>query len=334
MTINLSSHELSVFTTLAQTLSFRRTAEQVHLSQSAVSGVVSRLEAGLGVRLFDRTTRSVQLTAAGTVFVEQARRLLAQTDEALRAVRDVAELQVGRVTLAALPSLAATVVPLAMARLALRHPGVEMAVLDTLSGPAFDLVRDGQVDFALTAANPAYADLDDHPLVSDGFVLLLPQGHPLAGTRRPLRWAQTAGLTHISMPMPTSVRQYADAALLAHRIRFEPRYEVEHLATINAMVAAGLGVAALPELAAAVAPLPGVVRRRLVDPDMQRPIGLVTRRGRSLSPAASEMVALLREEMLKLTSQRRVRPQADGATLLQGDRVGAVDRHGGEAVLR
>lgn len=334
MTINWSSHELSVFTTLAQTLSFRRTAEQVHLSQSAVSGVVSRLEAGLGVRLFDRTTRSVQLTAAGTVFVEQARRLLAQTDEALRAVRDVAELQVGRVTLAALPSLAATVVPLAMARLALRHPGVEMAVLDTLSGPAFDLVRGGQVDFALTAANPAYADLDDHPLVSDGFVLLLPQGHPLAGTRRPLRWAQTAGLTHISMPMPTSVRQYADAALLAHRIRFEPRYEVEHLATINAMVAAGLGVAALPELAAAVAPLPGVVRRRLVDPDMQRPIGLVTRRGRSLSPAASEMVALLREEMLKLTSQRRVRPQADGATLLQGDRVGAVDRHGGEAVLR
>ncbi len=334
MTINWSSHELSVFTTLAQTLSFRRTAEQVHLSQSAVSGVVSRLEAGLGVRLFDRTTRSVQLTAAGTVFVEQARRLLAQTDEALRAVRDVAELQVGRVTLAALPSLAATVVPLAMARLALRHPGVEMAVLDTLSGPAFDLVRGGQVDFALTAANPAYADLDDHPLVSDGFVLLLPQGHPLAGTRRPLRWAQTAGLTHISMPMPTSVRQYADAALLAHRIRFEPRYEVEHLATINAMVAAGLGVAALPELAAAVAPLPGVVRRRLVDPDMQRPIGLVTRRGRSLSPAASEMVALLREEMLKLTSQRRVRPQADGASLLQGDRVGAVDRHGGEAVLR
>src|SRR3989442_1406753 len=74
-------------------------------------------------------------------------------------------------------------------------------------------------------------------------------------------------------------RQYADAALLQHRVRFSPRYEVEHLATINAMVAAGLGVAALPELAAAVAPQAGLVQRRLVDPDIPRPIGLVTRRG-------------------------------------------------------
>ena len=121
-----------------------------------------------------------------------------------------------------------------------------------------------------------------------------------------------ADLVHISMPQPTSVRQYADAALLEHRLRFAPRYEVEHLATIQAMVAAGLGVAALPEWAAAVAPLPGVVKRRLCRPDIRRPIGLVTRRGRALSPAATEMVALLREEMLRLVPARRRRTSAEG----------------------
>ena len=304
MPINWSARELDVFLALAETLSFRRTADQVHLSQPAVSGLISRLEESLGVRLFDRTTRSVQLTGAGQVFVEQVRLLRHQSDEAVRAVRNVAELQVGQVVLAALPSLAATVVPVAFARFAVQFPAVRLQVVDTLSGPAFDLVRAGQVEFALTAANPAYADLDYTPLASDGFVLLIPVSHPLAGGRQPLSWAEVAALTHISMPLPSSVRQYADAALLEHRVRFAPRYEVEHLATINAMVAAGLGVAALPELAAAVAPQEGLVQRRLVDPDMPRPIGLVTRRGRSLSPASAAMVEFLRQEVLRLVPYR------------------------------
>lgn len=300
MSMNWSVHELDVFLTLAETLSFRRTAEQVHLSQPAVSALISRLEASLAVRLFDRNTRNVQLTGPGQVFVEQARLLQDQTVVALRAVRNVAQLQVGQVVLAALPSLAATVVPLAFARFSSAFPGIRLQVMDTLSGPAFDLVRSGQVEFALTAANPAYADLDYAPLAADGFVLLIPAGHALAQDTTPLRWADVAELTHISMPLPSSVRQYADSALLAQRVRFAPRYEVEHLATINAMVAAGLGVAALPELAAAVAPQSGLVQRRLVDPDLRRPIGLVTRRGRSLSPASAAMVDFLRQEMARL----------------------------------
>ena len=304
MQINWSVRELDVFLALAETLSFRRTAAQVNLSQSAVSGVVIRLEEALDVRLFDRTTRSVQLTDAGQVFAEQAVLMRTQTDEAVRAVRNVAELQVGNVRLAALPSLAATVVPAACARYRLRFPAVQFQVFDTLSGPALDLVRAGQVDFALTAANTAYADLDYTPLASDGFVLLIPPGHPLAAARGPLRWVDVANLTHISMPLTTSVRQYADAALLQHRVRFEPVYELEHLASITAMVASGLGVAALPELAAAVATMPGVVRRPMVEPDISRPIGLVTRRYRSLSPAATALVEMLREEIVRLAPAR------------------------------
>jgi LysR family carnitine catabolism transcriptional activator len=313
MQINWSVRELDVFLALAGSLSFRRTAVQVNLSQSAVSGVITRLEDALAVRLFDRTTRNVQLTVAGQVFAEQALLLRAQTSEAVRAVRNVAELQVGNVKLAALPSLAATVVPAACARFRSLYPGVQFQIFDTLSGPAFELVRAGQVDFALTAANPAYADLDYTPLAADSFVLLIPPGHALAKGRGPLRWMDVAGLTHISMPLPASVRQYADAALLQHRLRFAPTYEVEHLATIAAMVACGLGVAALPELAAAVAPLPNVVRRPLIEPDMARPIGLVTRRHRSLSPAAAALVEVLREEMARLSpkahhNKKRVNP--------------------------
>lgn len=294
MMINWSSREIDVFLVLAETLSFRRTAERVHLSQPAVTGVVGRLEEALGVKLFDRTTRQVQLTGPGQIFLEQAQRLRHMTEEAVRAVREVATLQVGQVAMAAMPSLAATVVPRAFARFQAQHPGVRLALMDTLSDPAFELVRAGRVDFALTAANPAYADLDYLALASDGFVLLIPEGHALARSRKPLAWADVAQLPHISMPLPTSVRQYADAALLEQRIRFSPQFELEHLASIKAMVAAGLGVAALPEMAANVGPDEGIVRRRLREPDLRRPIGLVTLRGRSLSPAAQAMVETLK----------------------------------------
>ncbi|MGV0983682.1 MAG: LysR family transcriptional regulator [Limnohabitans sp.] len=300
MHINWTPRDLDIFLVLAETGSFRRTAAQVHLSQSAVSGVVARLEDALGTRLFDRTTRSVHLTAAGQVFVEQARLLNAQTQEAVQRVQHITQIQSGKVSLAALPSLAATVVPRVMARYAEQHPDIALQLHDTLSGPAFDLVRAGTVDFALTAANPDYADLDYTPLSADGFVLLIPLNHRLAKGKTPLNWLQVAELTHISMPLPASVRQYANAAFIEHRIAFQPRYEVEHIATIHAMVKAGLGVAALPELAAAFVQQEGVVSRRLTGPDIQRPLGVVTRRHRSLSPAAQEMVRMLRQETTAL----------------------------------
>lgn len=302
--INWSLREVEVFIVLAETLSFRRTAERVHLSQPAVSGVLARLEASLGAPLFERSTRTVRLTDAGSALLPHARTLHAQASAAEAAVRDIAELRQGRVRVAALPSLAATVVPVVFARFAQRHPGVRLDLLDTLSADSFERVRSGEADFALTAENPAYADLAYTPIASDPFVLLLPGGHPLARRRAALTWAEVAGLPHISMPAPTSVRQYADAALLAIGRRFEPRYEVEHLASINAMVAAGLGVSALPALAALVARGGDVVQRRLDAPEVRRPIGLVTPEGRSLSTAAQALAELLRAEVRRVLRER------------------------------
>lgn len=308
--INLSLRELQVFIELAETLNFRRAAARVHLSQSAVSGVIGRLEETLGARLFARSTRSVQLTDAGQALLAHARILRAQAETAASAVRDVVELREGRVRIAALPSLAATVVPPVFARFMARHPGVQLGVVDSLSGASFDLVRAGQVDFALTAENPAYADLAYETLASDPLVLLLPADHALAARRGPLRWAEVAGLPHISMPAPTSVRQYAEAALLSLGQRFAPRFEVEHLATINAMVAAGLGLSVLPALAAQVALGGPVVQRRLTAPDVERPIGQVMRQERSLSTAAAAVAAALRAELLHQLGRNAATPRA------------------------
>lgn len=295
--INWTLRDLEVFLAVTETGSFRRAAAQVHLSQSAVSGVVARLEGAVGARLLDRSTRHVALSEVGVAFHAQAERVLEQARQAQEVVQDLQQVKRGRVRIATLPSLAATVLPRAMAAFRAAHPDVDLQLFDVLSGPAFDLVRDGHADFAITAANPEYADLAYRQLVTDRLVLLMPPGHPLAQGRGPIRWLDALGYPHISMPLPTSVRQYANQACMHHGQVFKPRFELEHIATIHAMVRAGLGVAALPQRAADLVSTKGLVRRDLTEPVVNRPIGLVTPQGRSLTPACLAMIRALEDEL-------------------------------------
>lgn len=297
MQINLSMRDIDTTLVLGRTLNFRQAAAQLHLSQSALSTQVQRIEDALGVRLFDRTTRTVRLTAAGEVFMQQAANLQAAFRDAVAAVSGIVNAEQGQVSVAALPSVAARLLPRVLMAYRQAHPLVALKLHDTLSGPAFDLVRAGEVDFALTAADPQHADLHYVPLMSDSFLLLIPEAHSLARTRGPLRWADTADAAHVSMVQPSSVRQYTEWAFLQNRIRFQPGFEAEHLATIAAMVECGFGVAALPEIAAGTVRQPGIVERLLTAPVTERSIGLVTPRNRSLSPAAAALVAVLREHL-------------------------------------
>jgi DNA-binding transcriptional LysR family regulator len=138
------------------------------------------------------------------------------------------------------------------------------------------------------------------PLTTDSFVLLAAQDHPLAHAKKSVRFSDTLAWPHISMSRPTSVRQYVDAAALQNGFQFHPAYEADHLATIGAMVVAGLGVAALPSMAADVISADGLVRRPLTGPVIRRSIGLVRRKEGSLSPAAETMVAMLRQQTGKM----------------------------------
>ncbi|CAB3702165.1 MULTISPECIES: LysR family transcriptional regulator [Achromobacter] len=295
MQINLSMRDIDTTLVLGRTLNFRQAAAQLHLSQSALSTQIQRIEEALGVRLFDRTTRTVRLTAAGEVFMQQAATLQVAFRDAIAAVSGVTSAEQGQVSVAALPSLAARLLPRVLMAYRQDHPNVALKVRDTLSGPAFDLVRAGEVDFALTAADPQHADLHYVPLMSDSFLLLIPESHALAKTRGPLRWADTATAAHVSMVQPSSVRQYTEWAFLQNRIRFTPAFEAEHLTTIVAMVECGFGVAALPEIAAGAVSQTAIVQRPLIGPVAERSIGLVTSRNRSLSPAAAALVQTLRE---------------------------------------
>ena len=289
METNFSIKDLRAFVALSQTLNFGQTAVQLHISQSALSTQIARLEEHLAAKLFNRTTRSVSLTEAGESFSEHASVLLRQAEEAVRAVRDTMALRHGKISVAALPSLAAAIVPRLLARFHQEYPKVRLFLTDKLSAEAFALVRDGKVDFALTAADPKQDDLVYEALTQDHFLLLCAPSHPLAQENAPIHLIETLGYPHISMSPKASVRQYVDKALLQHQIRFSPAFEVDYIATIGALLVEGLGIAVLPETACQLIADRNLTVRRLLAPGIQRPLGLVRRKNPELTPAAEAL---------------------------------------------
>lgn len=301
--MNLSTRQIDAFLALAAQRNFTRAAAQCHLSQPAFSALVRSLEDGLGLRLFDRSTRHVELTPEGENFMAAARRIRAEVDAALAGVRDAVTLQRGRVAIALLPSLAAGWLPEVLARYRARHPGIELDIADVLSEPCIERVAAGAADFALAAIRADTPELCAEPFCTDGFHLVCRSDHPLAaGIGRSARTRSAAVLSpadlaawpFVHLARHSSVRQYLEAAF--HPQAMRTLMEVEQLATVMGMVRAGLGISVVPTLALFHFEQPGLVTRPLALPGLTRQIYLVRRRDRGLSPAAQALYAQVMEQ--------------------------------------
>ncbi|MBS0391414.1 MAG: LysR family transcriptional regulator [Proteobacteria bacterium] len=295
--MNISSRQIDAFLALATQRNFTRAAAQCHLSQPAFSTLIRALEDALGLRLFDRSTRHVGLTAEGENFHASALRIRAEVDAALAAMRDAAQLRRGRVAIALLPSLAAGWLPGVLAGFHTQHPGVELDIADVLSEPCIDLVATGRADFALAAIRADTPELQAEPFCQDGFHLVCRTDHPLADQPLPSGPAQLRALAQwpfIHLARHSSVRQYLEAAF--HPQAMRTLMEVEQLATVMGMVRAGLGISVVPTLTLFHFQHPDLATRPLALPGLTRQIYLVRRRDRGLSAAAQALHALVLRE--------------------------------------
>ncbi len=283
MQINLSTRELRAFVALAEQRNFTRAAAQSHLSQPAFSALIQQLEATLGLRLFDRSTRSVVPTAEGQAFEASAREVLAAFEDAVAGMHDQAARRRGRVSVALLPSLAAGWLPSVFAGFRAEYPGIELQVADVLSEPCIERVRRGEADFALAATRADTPELSAEPFCSDDFDLVCPVGHPLATMAEP-RPRDVAAFPFIHLSRTSSVRQYLDAATQPQAMHTV--MEVDQLATVMGMVRAGIGISVVPWLTLFHFRAADVVTRRLGWPGLKRQLFLVRPRDRSLSIAA------------------------------------------------
>jgi DNA-binding transcriptional LysR family regulator len=288
--MNLSARQLRAFVALAEERHFTRAAQRCHLTQPAFSALIRSLEDTAGLRLFDRSTRHVELTAEGRVLDASARRLLADMDLVMEDLRDHAARRRGRVALAALPSLAAGWLPNLLARFSQAHPGIVLDLRDALLEPCLNMVQSGQVDFAVASRRADMTDLDSEFLHADRYFLVCRADHPRAA-QKSVRLRDIVRHPLIQLARGSSVRKHLDEAFGADAPL--PVFEVEHLATVTGLVRAGLGVSVVPAMTLfhfasddlRVVPLAGRA--------LTRPLYLVQRKGRSLSVAAQALVDLL-----------------------------------------
>jgi DNA-binding transcriptional LysR family regulator len=294
MAINFDLNDLLSFRAVAELSSFRKAAESVHLSQPAFSRRIDKLEQALGVRLLERTTRRVMLTAVGRDFERKVRELLDDLDATLLGIRGVAVTRMGEVTVACVPSTVNYYLSHVIGRYHERSPKVRVKVLDAGANEVLAAVARGEADFGLNFIGAQEGELEFKPLVEERFVAACRRDHPLAKLRR-VSWAQLSDHDYISVGRTSGNRVLLDQALAGVAGRPQAIYETQHVTTMLGLVEAGLGVAAVPSMAMPASDHPLLVSVRLVDPVVTRKVGLIRRRGRSLSPAAQQLYDLFSE---------------------------------------
>lgn len=294
MPINLTLRQLEIFATTLRAGSFTAAAAQLHISQPALSGAIRKIEAELGLRLFERTTRSVTPTPDGRHLGAVAEDLLRDVRVALQGVAERASGLHGRLTIAVLPSIAASLLPHALTVLQKKYPGIDVAVRDVMHERAVALVADGIADFAVTTRIAETAALTYEEIGADRIHLVCRDDHPLARGRGPVAWSALKDHPYVAMAGSTSVRRLADAVLLQADFALQPRFEVEQIASAIALVSAGLGVTALPALTFSMFAGDRLTMRPLTGPDLSRQIGFLQLKGRQLSAPALALVTEIR----------------------------------------
>lgn len=264
MTIDL--RQLRQFVAVAEELSFRRAAQRLHISQPPLSQTIQQLEAELGTLLFNRTRRRVELTQPGRVLLDQSHRVLSQMERALDAARGAAQGMIGRLSVGFVPSSTYEILPAILRQFRIRHPAVDLHLEELSTVEQTDALLQHRIDVALNRPPTFFSTgIAQEPLLRERLIAALPAGHPLAERKR-LRLRDFREERFLLIPprwgtgYHTRVLDACQEAGFVPRIAQEPKY----MHTMVGMVAAGMGVALVPNSLANLTPK-GCVYRVLAD---------------------------------------------------------------------
>lgn len=300
--IDISSRVLRAMIALDELRNFSLAAERCHVTQSALSQMVRKLEDDVGLQLVDRDRRHVQFTPEGLRFVATAQRVMQELDDIDIDLKDHAYARRGRINIASLPSLAAHWLPPIVAAYKKAFPGIELGLFDSTPLRALELVRLRQADFAITADGPGRPGLEARLLFREKFVLACHRTHPLAQKSR-LELKDLDGCSYIRLIRSGSIAQHLESALRSIALQ-DTGLEVEQVATVAGLVASNLGVSVVPELTVPYFDTKQVAIVGLDAPELNRPVYVVTAAGKTLSKAAQEFVDLLDRSELALNKTR------------------------------
>ena len=285
-------HQLRYFCAVAETGSFSRAAEHSHVSQPSLSQQILKLEAELGVRLFDRLGRSVRLTEVGKTFLPRAHAVLRELEAARGDVVESKDSISGQVTVGVIPTVAPYFLPPVLAAFAKHFPKSTVIVVEEITPVLLERLRAGSIDVAILALPVRGHEFEALPLITEPLFAALPKNHRLSRNK-------TVGLRELRKEPFLLLRDghcfRENAVAACDRARVSPQvvFESGQFSSLLGLVGAGVGVSLVPAMA--------VDRRsqvrfvRISDPTATRTIGALTLRGRSLSRAQRAFLSSLRQ---------------------------------------
>lgn len=294
MKINVDVRHLRVVLAVMDSGSYTAAAQALHVAQSSISRTVLEVERRLETRLFERTTRRVVPTPEGRHFAVEARRVLNQFESSLNHFNGYLEGTRGAVSVATLASLAATLLPPILSRYSRDRPNVTLSVQDAFYGEVLERVYAGTVDFAIAAMPDARSDLQAEPLAADSFSCIFPASHRFTSKSR-ISWKDFEGEPFIAFDASSSIRTCVDQALSASGVTLGSVLGARDIGAVAGLTAAGLGVSIVPALVLPMVRFAGLRHRVITSPVVERSICLVRDSSRPITPAAEDLMQILRE---------------------------------------
>ena len=283
---------LHAFVVVADTASFSLAAEQLHLTQPAVSKRIATLELQWDVRLFNRLGRKVLLTEAGHTLLPRARRILAELEDCRRALGNLSGQVAGTLSIATSHHIGLHRLPPVLRTFAARHPQVQLDMHFTDSELACEAIARGEIELGIVTLPPeARPPLKSVPIWEDHLVVVVNPGHPLS--QKHTVSPQELSVYPVILPGEiTFTRHIVDRFFRQQGIQLQMAFATNYLETIKMMVSVGLGWSLLP-LSMVDEQLLALKVKGL---DLKRPLGVVQHQERLLSSAALALLAILQDQ--------------------------------------
>jgi len=273
-------HQLRYVCAIAETGSFSRAAERCQVAQPSLSQQVLKLEEDLGSKLFDRLGRSIRLTEAGRAFLPHARSILTQMETARSSVTDKCADVRGSVSVGVIPTIAPYLMPHYTKAFTRKHPEAKLRIVEETTPILLESLRNLSIDLAILALPLRYKDLELFPLCTEPLFAVLPKEHPLAGSES-LALKDLRGEPFVMLRDGHCFRDLSIAACTRARVAPRIAFESGQFSSLFGMVAAGVGISLVPEMA--IDRNAGCRYVRLSDARATRTIVAAILRGRSFN---------------------------------------------------
>jgi DNA-binding transcriptional LysR family regulator len=294
---DLTARQLHAVLAVAEYNSFIAAASFLKTSQPALTRTIKRVEDVLGVRLFDRSTRRVAITAAGKEFVAVAERMLNDLRISVGSMREIGAEQRGRIIVSSIMSVANGLFPAIVAKYRASRPGIEIVLREGVHGTVLEDVRGGAADLGATYVDDVPDFVEAKRMSREVFEVILPRNHPLIKTskRSSVTLGELVGFPLVSLPSESRTRRIIDGAASTAGYTLQHVATVTQFATMMSFVRAGIGIAIIPSGAIVGHLGKELAILALSKPRLSRDVGLIWLRDRELTPAARGFAAVVEE---------------------------------------